>query len=125
MDGVEAALIQAEQAATRVRGMAATAAALAATAHAVAAAVRATESTPWRSVAAEAFREDVIALSAAVDLAATGLDDAGRLLQAHAVRVDQRVTTLRVLALRAGSAAREVAEAAREQLRRALPVGAR
>jgi hypothetical protein len=125
MDGVEAALAQAEQAATRVRALAATAATLAATAHAVAAAVRATGATPWRSVAADAFREDVTALSAAVDRAAAGLDDVGRLLQAHAARVDQRVTTLRVLTLRAGSEAGEVAEAALEQLRRALPVGAR
>jgi hypothetical protein len=125
MDDVRDLLARAEGAAQRAGALSRTAHELAAQVRDVAGSVRAVQSTPWRSVAADAFRDRTSDLTVALVQAAGRLDGAGDALQAHAVasrrRVDEIAGLLRAVETVAARGVDELLDAAAERLHGALP----
>jgi hypothetical protein len=91
----------------------------------VAARAQATQATPWRSVAADAFRSGTSSLVVSLRRAADELDGAGQALRAHAATAATRAHALAGLAAVAERLLDEgrddLARAAGESLERALP----
>jgi uncharacterized protein YukE len=125
MDDVHDLLARAEDAVQRAGALSRTVHELAAQVRDVAGSVRGVQGTPWRSVAAEAFRDRTADLASALVQAATGLDGAGNALHAHALasrrRVDEIAGLLRALESVAARGVEELADAATERLDGALP----
>jgi hypothetical protein len=125
MDGVLGLVARAGEAAERARALASALHEMADGVRVVAARVRATESTPWRSLAADAFREGTSSLAASLGRSADDLDGASRVLRAHAATAADRCELLAGLA---GTVERllmeglvDLARLAQESLEGALP----
>ena len=115
MDGVRALLVHAGDAAERAAALAGITHELAEVVRRVAVRVRATEATPWRSVAADTFRSTTASVVEGLARAAGELDGAGRALRAHGAAATHRVEHLTVLL----AAAERLVDEGREDLARA------
>lgn len=125
MDGVRALLVHTGDAAERAAALAGITQEAAEAVRRVAVRVRATEATPWRSLAADAFRSTTASVVEALGSAAGELDGAGTALRTHGAAAMQRVehlTGLLAVAQRLVDEGREdLARAALESLERAAP----
>lgn len=124
MDGgsaVPTVLTRADDAAQRVRALAARARTQSDVVRAAGRRVAGVEGTPWRSLAAEAFREQVVDLAVRTATVADDVAGAADALERHAATAADRAAHLRRLLALASSDVETVASVARAALESALP----
>jgi hypothetical protein len=125
MDGLRALLAHAGDAAERAAALAGVTSEIAEGVRRVAARVQVTERTPWRSVAADAFRGGASSVVAGLGRVADELDGVGPALRVHAAAAAARAGDIAVhmtaVERLLGEGRDDLARAAQEALERTVP----